>query len=79
MSLGIGGVSEAAPAAKMTTASAGFKAAPQATWRWYSVGDYDVWRCNILGAYYVNSGQARSYQCIPTGTFSAYLIVLIWY
>ncbi|MFD8211485.1 hypothetical protein ACFV2S_34475 [Streptomyces sp. NPDC059695] len=83
MSLGVGGVAEAtpasAPAAEAATVPAGLKAAPRAMWRWYGVGNYDVWRCNIFGAYYVNSGQARAYRCIPTGMFSAYLAVLIWY
>ncbi|MGW0883985.1 hypothetical protein [Streptomyces sp. NPDC002671] len=79
MALGIGGTAEAAPASVPTTQITTASAAQAATWRWYGVGQYDVRTCQVLGAYYVGTGQARTFQCIPTGIFTRYLVVLIWY
>ncbi|MFF9378844.1 hypothetical protein ACF1BB_30525 [Streptomyces griseoluteus] len=89
MTLGFGGIAEATsvPASVPVSAPASLRAVSTVSTmvssyprvRRIDMGGMNIFRCYAYGQYYVASGQAVAYQCLPYSPFMAFQWVWVRY
>ncbi|MDX2563286.1 hypothetical protein PV371_27015 [Streptomyces sp. TX20-6-3] len=85
VTLGFGGTAHAASApsavkAAVTSPTAGLAVAPAAArYRWIWAADTNLLFCHAYGLYYLRSGAALNYYCVPHSAWQAYLRLLVRY
>ncbi|MFF5922599.1 hypothetical protein ACFY8C_30340 [Streptomyces flavochromogenes] len=85
VTLGFGGAAQAAPptsttAVTVTSTTAGLTTTPTAArYRWIWAARTNIVSCHVYGIYYVRSGAALNYACVPYSLWATYLRLLVRY